>query len=867
MSMGARNMGSRIRPERAIEPEADGQGDDSVLSPAIEAAQIAGDDRNAHRDIADAAAYEPIEPLAAPEEAAFTAPEATSRSVWRETVPTIVLGALGIAWVAAVAVALSGETGPIGLLRITTWIGVGAAPLALLGILWLVIATGGRGESRRYGRVSRAMRVDSENLVGVLGIVTRRLEESRALIAAQSAQLEQLGAGAAGRFAAASETMRRDSSEFQRLVTMLEGTGAGARDDIKALMSDLPAADDHARRIAQTLRTAGITAQDQVEALEKQLSAIAEAAHMADMQVNSSADRLTAQLGHLASNGTQTVRRIEEVALGLDRTIAHSLETAGSAIDVTRHGIAEQAAALTALAEQARAALERAGTDQTAALSRRLDEITGRLDAFVHRLAGQDAASLSLVSNLEAAIDRIEERFSTLGTSGAEQTADLAESLVALAAHSDHVARALGGGTVAAGTLLDRVSTVRRVLDSNARDLEDTIPASLSRLRLHAERSLASVSAAAPQAETLASLAETTAGRLAEVASSVEAQGRAIDALGSGVDERLGAVREQAHALNRLIAETSQSAESLAAGTTSRLMDAMIRVRETASHAAEQARVALTNIVPDVADQFGSAVESTVDRVLAEKTRAHIEGVAYAADAAIAAADRAGQQLRTQIDAIERAGGAMEDRLSNAGQSSAEQLAARVAAIAQATEAMERRLSEASESMETRLTEASEATAEQLTSRIAAVTQAAEAMEARVSDARESADKQDDQAFSRQVALLVESLNSAAIDVAKILSNDITDTAWAAYLRGDRGVFTRRAVRLLDSGETREILRVYTAEPEFREQVNRYIHDFEAMLRRVLSSRDGGPLGVTMLSSDMGKLYVALAQAIERLRV
>jgi hypothetical protein len=38
------------------------------------------------------------------------------------------------------------------------------------------------------------------------------------------------------------------------------------------------------------------------------------------------------------------------------------------------------------------------------------------------------------------------------------------------------------------------------------------------------------------------------------------------------------------------------------------------------------------------------------------------------------------------------------------------------------------------------------------------------------------------------------------------------------------------------------------------------------MLRRVLASRDGAPLCVTLLSSDMGKLYVALAQAIQRLR-
>ena len=113
---------------------------------------------------------------------------------------------------------------------------------------------------------------------------------------------------------------------------------------------------------------------------------------------------------------------------------------------------------------------------------------------------------------------------------------------------------------------------------------------------------------------------------------------------------------------------------------------------------------------------------------------------------------------------------------------------------------------------------------------------------------------------------MIDALNSTAIDVSKILSNDAGDAAWAAYLKGDRGVFTRRAVRLLDSGEAREILRHYEDEPEFRDQVNRYIADFEAMLRRVLADQGGSALGITLLSSDMGKLYVALAQAIERLR-
>ena len=73
-------------------------------------------------------------------------------------------------------------------------------------------------------------------------------------------------------------------------------------------------------------------------------------------------------------------------------------------------------------------------------------------------------------------------------------------------------------------------------------------------------------------------------------------------------------------------------------------------------------------------------------------------------------------------------------------------------------------------------------------------------------------------------------------------------------------------MRLLESGEAREIQRQYEREPDFRDQVNRYVHDFEAMLRRVLADREGTTMGVTLLSSDMGKLYVALAQAIDRLR-
>jgi hypothetical protein len=162
--------------------------------------------------------------------------------------------------------------------------------------------------------------------------------------------------------------------------------------------------------------------------------------------------------------------------------------------------------------------------------------------------------------------------------------------------------------------------------------------------------------------------------------------------------------------------------------------------------------------------------------------------------------------------------------------------------------------------------ELSEAASGLVVKQLAELGEMTTSLESRIADSKNSFESVHDDSFARRMVLLTESLNSTAIDVAKILSNDITDTAWASYLKGDRGVFTRRAVRLLDTGEAKIIANHYGDDSEFREHVNRYVHDFEAIMRLLLSTRDGNAIGVTLLSSDIGKLYVALAQAIERLR-
>ena len=111
----------------------------------------------------------------------------------------------------------------------------------------------------------------------------------------------------------------------------------------------------------------------------------------------------------------------------------------------------------------------------------------------------------------------------------------------------------------------------------------------------------------------------------------------------------------------------------------------------------------------------------------------------------------------------------------------------------------------------TRSSEAGREVTGPLRDQLAKVNELTGNLESRIAHARERATEDVDNDF-RRVALITESLNSNAIDIAKAPSTEVTDTSWASYLRGDRGIFTRRAVRLLDNTEAREIAELYDAD-------------------------------------------------------
>ena len=373
----------------------------------------------------------------------------------------------------------------------------------------------------------------------------------------------------------------------------------------------------------------------------------------------------------------------------------------------------------------------------------------------------------------------------------------LAASISALGGSADAMTEALRAGDAMATRTIGTTESLLIALDAAAREIDETLPDALTRLDAKIAGSKQVVIAAKPELLALVTAAESTHDAIEAIAGVIAEQRRTLDQLSGTLLQTLTDGRAKADALGMMVDETIDRTHRFAEEAAPRLVDALLRVRDTAAVAADKARETLATVIPDAASQLETASAEAMRRATTDTVERQVRAIADATGQAVDAATRATERLSHQV--------------------------------------------------------------QQILDQTAIV-------ETRIEDARTERDEAERDTFARRASLLIESLHSASIDITKAFAPEVSDSAWAAYLKGDRGVFTRRAVRVLEPGDARDIARLYDDDTGFREAVNRYIHDFESMLRTILAQRDGSPLSVTLLSSDMGKLYVALAQAIERLR-
>ncbi|MEP2234972.1 MAG: ATPase [Alteripontixanthobacter sp.] len=784
----------------------------------------------------------------------------------------------------------------------SAWITSWAVPVLLVVAVWLLARRTSIREAQRFGDTAAMLSNESARLEDRLTTVNRELSLAREFLAAETRELETLGRVAGDKLSEHAEHLQSLVRDNGKQVDAIASVSTTALENMDKLRGELPVIANSARDVSNQIGSAGRTAHGQLDDMVRGFERLNEFGQASENQVETLRSRITDAIGAFERQiGQMDDLTTARFAALRDQSEVFRAELDGREVEALAD-MRHRADSLNEEIGNARTALESEEEEALKSLRARLGSLREEAATIGNAVREQETAAIERWANSVGQMqDRLSEAVTTLSQIDEQALENSNAKLQALKDEADAIDGKLierdkqfYDKLVQRGLQLDRqAEQAVSLLDERFADLDQRV----------AERSEAQIAAADMIAQRSGEIGQRVEEFRAEVAALAQQGGETERNLLSGAEQ---------------LAEKLAESRSMLDGTDSAiagLTDASVRLLELVRGAAERAREDIPQALGEAEERLSTlrGEASTIREIMTEASdrgaalseyvisskddgRDAAESIATLhgrlAQAGTDHAERL-QALRREVedlgresdtvsakaqDDLKNAIGVLEQAVRNAHEDLFAGTSDNIRAFAdkvggEAAEAVEKALREKTEGgiadLEERSAQAAHVSREatiQLRDQLAKVNELAGNLETRVNRARERAEEQVDNDFSRRVALITESLNSNAIDISKALATDVTDTAWASYLRGDRGIFTRRAVSLLDSTEARDIAEVYDADPDFREHASRYIHDFEAMLRTMLSTRDGNALGVTLLSSDMGKLYVALAQALDRLR-
>jgi hypothetical protein len=699
--------------------------------------------------------------------------------------------------------------------RIAELVGLWAVPTCLLMLGWLLAMRLSVHEAKRFGDVAILLRTESAALETRMRTVNGEIALARAFLTENAKELESVGRASAKNLTEAATQLVAALADSEQKSTVLQTVSCAAVNNVEQLRNHLPvvtsAAKDAANHIGQAGNAATVQVQNIIDALKNMDAAAASTANMVEGLSQTTSDA-SLNISVAADSANIILAQATRDSEAQSMQIVAQLKAAVAEMEQRIGQVTENVDALTEGSSQR--LIEQVETVQTAVTA-----VSSATDV-------QDSKIAKMISRLDASLAHANQQLLAID-------AQTQQRIGALVAQID-------------GSLNDCDGKLSAI-DSSATDRIAKLAFAINALSESSGELAVNLSGNEEQATAILSDAEKLMLALDNVSREL------ANELPQAFDNLKTCFAESSEAISALRSE-SRSLEGQHSVMAVRFaeLDGLLH--------SQQATVA--SLMADSAASL-STRQSDVDALAASLSATH----ALIADVAASADQQLTGSLNRVVDsareAVEVSRAIVETEITD--------VAARIneqnhALLGHAIDAQLAGLGSAvNDAISRNLTLSDEAT-ERVSAQLRSVSELTANLEQRASAARSQFGGIDDEAFARRIALLTESLNSAAIDVAKILSNEVTDTAWAAYLKGDRGVFTRRAVRLLDNGEARIIANHYDDDAEFRDHVNRYIHDFEAMMRVLLSTRDGNAIGVTLLSSDVGKLYVALAQAIDRLR-
>jgi uncharacterized phage infection (PIP) family protein YhgE len=696
--------------------------------------------------------------------------------------------------------------------------------------------------------------------------------------------LSHLTAGLDARLDEAVARMARGSDEMAATLDRADGTADGLERAVRDGTTRLSGlAEDLSERTARLTGLIG----EREEGLREALSASDARAQALAAVWREEAE----QLQGIQANSERATARV--------RTLADELQDRLNGLVDTADGLGGRFTGLPdAIAAAARQLEERAGTAAAGmeASGERLRASSGEILAAIDEASGSGArwagAAQELLGQLQAAR-------TDLDAGGREMAAMVERSR----SETERLQAAVAQGTDAlgatAGDLAGKVDHVTTAYDQRVAALLRAMTLATAR----ANEINAAFRREAADVGEVNRLAEDAAARLAGLQEGLRRQTESLSSEAEGLNARLAGlpavVDETMTALQQrtdaTLARARLSSEGLAGALgqmLERVEGAMARGdRLTADIEAGSGR--LTEASETAVDRLGvlasqfqqqlAAFQDTVRETVAAINHAgeSIGGRMAQLDDGVARMDAGVARLDQGVARVDESVGRVDagiDRVDGKAESTRESVTAITEDIGRWMESTSERLTAAGARLRDEMT-AMAATARDVraelerTPRMPAAPAAAAAADAPEMPADAAAAPRDEapaappprrQAFIASARPVLEGLHVLSVDIDRLLDEDIPESAWRAFHRGDLSAFTRRLAARRDSLPLADIAGRYGEDEAFRGHVDRYIGQFERVIADALRHESGDLMSTGLITSDIGKVYMLLCTALDR---
>jgi hypothetical protein len=600
-----------------------------------------------------------------------------------------------------------------------------------------------------------------------------------------------------------------------------------------------------------------------IEALRGSLSAELEGLTTAAAALEAqskAAHKLVQDLAAASAGATEASRSLETIvpeAVRAADTLRLSLSSAGaeaaqqaSRSEAAAQALAEGLGALGAKGEAASASLaqalgqlesqaERGRTQSEAGIRAIRGETDSLFEVLENTLvAKRDALSRqgeSMVQQLADAYARLE----TLANTSAEQ---LAARLQALGTQAEAIESRLKAQASVTESLAASGERAFQLLDARLAHSNETSRTSLDRLSTR-------IQDVSSELNRLAQPLKDTQGAAQELEGAVlslkETALQTVDVLGQTIPERT--------------VDASRAAETLAGDLESlvrALDDAHARARSLAEPVAET-RSILDTASAAYASQR-NAIEAAGQALVAELQQARNligEVEEQTRDTSLSAATRLVDAMTRVREVATQTTGTMRDMLDGVLAEARESLSAT------ADEAMRKSFAEPIAEKAREAEAAAAAAAERTAGSMAALANTLKLLEDRASDRTSKFEAAQQADLLAAAALLTDKLSQSSVSIASALGRPMDDGDWAAWRKGERSLFNRRALSLLDKREARELKALIANDSEFASAARDFSAAFDALIRRFEAQAPS--LAAALQGSDQGRMAAALSEALE----